>query len=152
MTHLLIIGYGNELRGDDGVGPRLARIVTAWNRPDVRALAVHQLTPELAAKMADVEQVVFVDAAAELDGPVCLRPIRAEAEPTGLGHVGTPGWLLGLAAQVFGRTPDAWIVTIPAGEFGFGATLTRAAERGMRTALRQLAAFAGQTSEVIGHA
>ena len=39
MSALLVVGYGNERRGDDGVGPCVARAVAGWNRPEVRALA-----------------------------------------------------------------------------------------------------------------
>jgi hydrogenase maturation protease len=50
-TDLLVIGYGNELRSDDGVGPRVARAVAEWRLPGVEAIAVHQLTLELCARM-----------------------------------------------------------------------------------------------------
>src|SRR5947209_7059306 len=39
MGGVLVIGYGNELRGDDGVGPCVARTVASWQRPGLRALA-----------------------------------------------------------------------------------------------------------------
>ena len=48
----LVIGYGNELRGDDAVGPLVARTAESWQRPGLRALAVQQLTPELAEDIA----------------------------------------------------------------------------------------------------
>jgi hydrogenase maturation protease len=58
----LVIGYGNSLRGDDGVGPLVAEQVAEWNLPDVRSLSVHQLTPELASEMALAKTVIFIDA------------------------------------------------------------------------------------------
>lgn len=59
----LVIGYGNELRGDDGVGPKVAEAVEAWKLAGVSVLALRQLTPELAADLAVVRRVIFVDAA-----------------------------------------------------------------------------------------
>ena len=44
----LVIGYGNTLRGDDGVGVLVADALEGWNQA-VRTLSVQQLTPELAA-------------------------------------------------------------------------------------------------------
>ena len=41
-VRLLVIGYGNELRGDDGVGPWVARSVADWQVAGVEAVAVHQ--------------------------------------------------------------------------------------------------------------
>jgi hydrogenase maturation protease len=139
MTELLVIGYGNELRGDDGVGPRVARAVAGWQRPGVRALAVHQLTPELADELATVGRVVFVDAAADADGVVCWRHVHPAGAPARLGHAGDPGWLLGLADALTGRSPRAWLATIPARELGYCETLSPAAMRGATAVLRRIA-------------
>lgn len=58
----LIIGYGNELRSDDGVGQRVSDTVATWKLPNVRALSVFQLTPELTENLATVNVAIFVDA------------------------------------------------------------------------------------------
>ena len=58
----LIIGYGNELCGDDAVGPWVARAVAEWQLPAVKSLAVPQLTPELTTELAKTNYVMFVDA------------------------------------------------------------------------------------------
>ena len=38
MTPFLVIGYGNELRGDDALGPCAARRIAGWGLADVTAL------------------------------------------------------------------------------------------------------------------
>jgi len=138
MTPLLVIGYGNELRGDDASGPCVARRVADWGRPEVDGLAVHQLTPELAAALAGAEVVVFVDARVEDGGrEVCLR--RLEAGPgTVMGHTSDPRWLLALAEALHGRRPEAWLATIPAADFGLGGRLSATATAGVAVALRQI--------------
>ncbi|MGF1587982.1 MAG: hydrogenase maturation protease [Pleurocapsa sp.] len=60
--HYLVIGYGNTLRSDDGAGQSAANQIAAWGLPNVRSLAVHQLTPELAEDIANADTVIFVDA------------------------------------------------------------------------------------------
>ena len=64
---LLIIGYGNPLRGDDAFGYRAAEELQASfiDHREAVILPVHQLTPELAADIARAARVVFIDAAAE---------------------------------------------------------------------------------------
>ena len=57
----LVIGIGNTLRGDDGVGWWLAQRAERW-RPAVQVRVVQQLTPELAAELAPVNRVLFIDA------------------------------------------------------------------------------------------
>ncbi len=49
MADILVLGYGNELRGDDGLGPLVARTVADANIPGVRVLTARQLLPEFAA-------------------------------------------------------------------------------------------------------
>lgn len=60
--HTLIIGYGNTLRQDDGVGYRMAETIDRWDLPGVISRSVHQLTPDLAAELASVQRAIFIDA------------------------------------------------------------------------------------------
>jgi hydrogenase maturation protease len=62
MKTTIVIGYGNELCSDDGIGCRVANIVNLWHLSHVQSLAVHQLTPELAANLANINLAIFVDA------------------------------------------------------------------------------------------
>jgi hydrogenase maturation protease len=57
----LVIGIGNSLRSDDGVGWRLARRAEHW-RPEAQVRSVQQLTPELAVELAAASRVLFIDA------------------------------------------------------------------------------------------
>src|SRR4051794_12612618 len=62
-TLILIIGYGNSFCGDDGVGPCAAELLAEHDIPHVQCIAIHQLTPELAAPISLADVVFFVDAA-----------------------------------------------------------------------------------------
>lgn len=133
----LVIGYGNRLRGDDAVGPLVADAVANWGLAGVEAIAVHQLTPELAARLAEASRVVFVDAAAGGQAVSC-RVVRAAPGPAALGHALDPGGLLELATQAFGRAPEAWLLTIPANVFELGTGPSATAQAGFETALRRI--------------
>src|SRR5579871_5606628 len=86
---LLVVGYGSELRGDDAVGQRVAEQVGGWGMPLVRAIAQHQLTPELAQPLAGARMAIFVDAAVGNDGErVQVRSIAPATMDGGLGHTG----------------------------------------------------------------
>jgi hydrogenase maturation protease len=139
-TRLLVIGYGNELRRDDGVGPRAARAVAAWQLPGVAAVAAHQLMPELADLIGEAERVVFVDAGQ--DDVVLTRPMEPGRAAQVLGHTGEPRELLALAEAMHGRRPEAWLITLPAPELGCGEGLSATAEHGLAEALRQIRALA----------
>ena len=133
-----MIGYGNELRGDDGVGPCVARRVAGWGRPEVDGLAVHQLTPELAPALAGAEVVVFVDACVDDGGQKVCLAAAGSGPGAVMGHTSDPRWLLALAEALYGRRPEAWLVTIPAADFGLGGRLSATARAGMSVALRQI--------------
>jgi hydrogenase maturation protease len=124
---ILVIGYGNTLRGDDGVGYQIAETVTEWQIPRVRSIAVHQLLPELAAAIADVDIVVFIDAIAvinSLPANINITPLAPDPETTFSTHVITPQLLLSLAQRLYGKTPDTYLLTIPAVDFTLGNTLS----------------------------
>ena len=134
-SSLLVIGYGNALRSDDGVGPRVAEAVGALNLPGVRALACHQLVPELAETVARARAVVFVDAALGATEKVRCDKLDPAESTQLLAHAADPRGLLALAQRAFGRAPVAWWLTVPAPRVGFGEELSPTARRGLEEAV-----------------
>ena len=132
----LVIGYGNELRGDDAVGPRVVAAVNAWNLDGVIAQVVPQLTPELAEPISHAPLAVCVDAAAAPSAEeVQITRLDPSASSDLNTHLGDPRALLALSRALYGRCPTAWLITIPTLGFDFGAPLSARADRGVRTAL-----------------
>jgi hydrogenase maturation protease len=138
----LVIGYGNPLCGDDAAGPRVAAAVARWRLPGVRALAFHQLAPELAADLSTAACAVFVDAAPAADTPAAtlspLAPAPLRARPSPLGHVATPGELLALTSALYDRAPASWYLRVPAEGFELGQPLSPGTRRGIRQSLQAL--------------
>jgi len=135
-VHTLIIGYGNPLRGDDGVGPAAAEIVRSWTLPGVQVLTRHQLVPELVEEMKLVERVLFIDATAQEDArafEVTLVVPRTTRQP--LGHHDTPANLLALLHDLEGHAPFACLVTIAARSLDHGEGITEATQTNMEAAL-----------------
>jgi hydrogenase maturation protease len=127
--HPLVVGFGNELRGDDGVGPVVVR--TLWSqRHGVPALAgtvfswAAQLVPEMAVDLAGASFAIFVDAAYDggVPGSVHLVPLANEVAPQDrVGQLNdalgcwadlSPAALLSLAAELYGAAPPAALVTV----------------------------------------
>jgi hydrogenase maturation protease len=139
---LLVIGYGNTLREDDGVGPRVAGLVEEFGLPGVEVLACPQLSPEHAEAVAGARTVIFVDAAMGSVGPVRLRRLAPAGSARVSTHLASPGTLLALARQVYGRAPNAWMLALPACRMGYGDELSFTAQRGMDAAVRIIRRFA----------
>lgn len=137
----LVIGFGNTLRRDDGAGVRLAEAVEALGLPGVRVVTCHQLTPELAASIAEAGGVVFADAALDLKARPRWRKLRSAAAPASLAHASDPRALLSLAQALYGHAPPAWMLTLPAPDLDYGEGLSPVAQQGVAAALRRLSDF-----------
>ena len=113
---LLVIGIGNPLRGDDGIGALLAE--------QVGGRGVQQLTPELAAELAELEAVLFIDAWLAPPGAAPeLIPIAPAAAAAG-SHRLEPAQLLAISQALYGRAPAAHLLQVPATLFEHGNSLS----------------------------
>jgi len=119
-ANVLLYGYGNPGRGDDGLGPALAAAVEELAMPGIQVDANYQLTVEDAAEMRRFGAVVFADAATE--GPSPFWFSRIDASRTGrLGwtsHSVTPVQVMALARDLFGSQVPAYTLGIRGYVFG----------------------------------
>ena len=144
-TKVLVIGYGNPGRGDDGLGPALATRLEMLAIPGVTVEADYQLSIEHAALAAEHDVVVFADAATDAEGPFYLRPITAAAGDACSSHSVTPGQVLFLARRCFSATPRSFVLGIRATSLDrFEEGLSSGAEEGLASALEHLIAFLGE--------
>jgi hydrogenase maturation protease len=133
---ILVVGYGNTLRGDDGVGPGAAEALSNRGLPGVVAIAVHQLLPELAELLSTARLALFVDAQmTNGEAKIRLRPIAPIDTAAPIGHASDPGRLLALARNIFGSCPQAWLITIPAVDLLLGEGLSAIASAGLTEAI-----------------
>ena len=138
ITGLLVIGYGNSLRCDDGVGPKVAEAIEALHLPEVRTLVCQQLSPEHAEPISKVRTVIFVDAAMDAPGEVQLRKLEPGETTQLMAHAADPRTMLALARDVFGHAPEGWWLTIPAVKLGFGTDFSPAAQHGFEVAVKKI--------------
>lgn len=112
---VLIIGYGNPLRGDDGIGWCAANELASAVRDDrVKIVACIQLTPDLAEEIAGVDRVIFIDASIDL-GAGQLRVDRLTQDTCGeesWTHHFDPRSLLLCAQVLYGRSPEALMISM----------------------------------------
>jgi len=117
---ILLYGYGNPGRGDDGLGPALAAAVEEMGLPGIDVDANYQLTVEDAAGVGDYGAVIFADAS--LEGPAPFWFSRIDAGDTGrLGwtsHSVSPVQVVALARDMFGSRVPAYTLGIRGYAFG----------------------------------
>jgi hydrogenase maturation protease len=127
----LIIGYGNPLRGDDGVGWEIAsRLAAIIPNGAAQIITVHQLVPELAEPVSEAELVVFIDASQSGDpGTWRCDEVKRRVLPGDLlGHHFDACDLLACSRALFGASPRAFVVSLAAESFEFQDKLTPTVE------------------------
>ena len=142
---LLILGYGNPLRGDDAIGPAVLRELEHSSlAARAQFLQGQQLGPELSEPLAASEAAIFIDAAANgLPGEIRTRELHAiDGTSHGLTHQVCPETLLTLARELYGHAPRAVLVTICGEDFALGAPLSECAQKAIRTCLPLIASLA----------
>lgn len=129
---VVVIGFGNPIRGDDALGPLVAdQLAEAWDTPRVTVLSRHILTAELAAVLHGAALVVFIDASVE--GPpsevVCRELAPDVAGALGLAHSVDARGLLAWAEALHGRAPRAVLVSTRGATFDYAHYALSAAVR-----------------------
>jgi len=139
-SEILVIGYGNPLRGDDGVGPVIAEELARRLRdPEskVQVVACHQLNPELAEPVAETRAVIFIDASSDLPpGEVRVSSIAPDRFSTAaFAHSMKPAALLATASELFGQAPLARFVGVGASSFDTGTQLSATVRHAVNVAV-----------------
>lgn len=114
MQQLLVIGYGNPYRGDDGFGPLAASLVEELRLDSTVVIVSRQLDPEMAIPLSRARYAIFLDAAVgDRPGSLCLSAV-APCSRSSISHYLQPGTLLTLAQTIFGHAPAASLITATA--------------------------------------
>jgi len=143
VQRILVIGYGNPLRGDDGFGSLAAGYVEKRQIPGVEVIVSHQLNPELAALLSISSHAIFLDAVAG-DQPGTLRATPVEhcdLSSSGMHHF-EPGSLLALAQAIYGQAPPATLITATARSFHHGPEISAEVRQAAATAAEAIASAA----------
>lgn len=127
----LIIGIGNDLRGDDGVGWKVAEELSReLRRDDVQVLATHQLTPEISELASRADRILFIDAAYSGEpGTLRCRSVSRSAPvvpDVRNSHALSPSTLLSMTERLYGRCPAACLLTIVGSSFAAEESLSAA--------------------------
>lgn len=126
---ILVYGYGNPGRQDDGLGvaliSRLEQWITESNLQHIDADTNYQLNIEDAAAIHPYDEVVFVDASMEdihdFDFSE-VKPDNARVEFT--MHAVSPAFVIDLCRKIYGKSPKARLLHIKGYEWEFEEQLS----------------------------
>lgn len=126
-SDVLIIGYGNTLRGDDGVGIVAAdKLAAVLSGDEAEIIRVHQMTPDLAVRISEASLVIFLDAReGGSPGTIICEPVHPDADPpNAFTHHVSPSGMLAWAKELYGRYPEGIILSVSGEDFGFSEELS----------------------------
>ncbi len=135
-TRVLVIGYGNPGRLDDGLGPAAADRVAAASLPGVTVDSDYQLQIEDAAAIAEHDVVIFVDAAVEGPAPFFFQRVEPKADLSFTSHSVSQPALLAMARDHFGAEVRGYALGIRGEDFdAFGERLSERARDHLNAAV-----------------
>jgi len=132
---ILLIGFGNPARADDGLGPALAEKIESKNLSLVTVEADYQLTIEDSAQVAEHDIVIFADAQVFGPEPFSFEPVVAKCSDSFSTHSVEPAHIMALAESLFGSKAKGFILGIRGYEFDrFGDGLSEKAKANLQKA------------------
>ncbi|MBN1606809.1 MAG: hydrogenase maturation protease [Polyangiaceae bacterium] len=136
MSRVLLVGYGNPGRLDDGLGPAVAEHLEGLGLPDVTVQSDYQLSVELAEELRRHELILFADAAVSGAAPFEVREVTPADGSSFSTHSVSPAELLGLARRLFGTNCRGFTLGIRGYAFdAFGERLSPQATENLAAAV-----------------
>ena len=134
---VLLIGYGNPAREDDGLGPAAAEIIEKFEIEGVSVDSNYQLTVEDAAAAACHDIVIFVDAAVQGLDPVVFYELEPKRKESFTSHSEDPAAILGLTRDLFNAETRGFMLGIRGYSFEmFKEEMTTEASENLEAAVR----------------
>lgn len=143
IPRILILGYGNPGRGDDGLGPETVNRLETLRQhgllpstSNLTLLTDFQLQVEHVLDMEGQDLCLFIDAHLKAPLPFSFERVYPEAVPSFSTHRVSPGTLLKVHEDLKGPSPPAFALGIPATAFDLGAPLSEEAQNALDEAFR----------------
>lgn len=126
---MLVYGYGNPGRGDDGLGVAFCEAIEKLGLAGIAVETNYQLNVEDAATIAERDIVLFVDASrADIDS-FRLSVLQPTPRIEFTTHAMSPGSVLALCHELYGAHPAAFILEIKGHAWELGDPLSAEAGR-----------------------
>jgi hydrogenase maturation protease len=135
MNKVLIYGYGNPGRQDDGLGVLLVEKIEQWKNQqklkNVFTDSNYQLNIEDAYNLHQFQSVIFIDASKEEIDNYLFTKIISTARPEFSMHSVLPGFVTGLCKTIHNSCPDAYLMHIKGYQWEFMEELSAGARKNL---------------------
>ena len=135
FMQILIYGYGNPGRQDDGLGIELVSRLEKWAAEkglfEIEFENNYQLNIEDAAAISGKDLVIFADASREEIDDFCLSEVDGSAEISFTTHAASPGYILQLCKELFQTEPRVLLLHLKGYEWDLKEGLTDRAKENL---------------------
>lgn len=138
--NILIVGVGNTLMGDDGIGAYVASQIDTQQLPGVHVIHVQQMTSDLLDDMLKAEQTIIVDAAVGADPVQFYKVVETAPAGASYSHYTSAIHLLKMAELVYERNLSVYICAVGAWDLTLGGELS---QRGKKNADQAVSTILG---------
>lgn len=136
---ILLYGYGNPGRQDDGLGPVFIEKIASWikeqNLTNVSIDSNYQLNIEDAAEISEKDIVIFIDASVEPIDRFIFTVVDPSPKVEFTMHSASPAFILDLCSKIYNKSPHTFLLHIKGYEWEMKETLTEKAEENMFAAM-----------------
>lgn len=134
QTPILVYGYGNPGRQDDGLGIAFSQAIENARFPGCIVEQNYQLNAEDALLISEYTIVVFVDAS-HTPEHFSLSEIKPAHEIGFTTHAMEPSSVVGLCNELYGKLPACYLLEIRGHEWEMKEGLAETADGNLKMAL-----------------
>jgi hydrogenase maturation protease len=131
---ILVYGFGNPGKEDDGLGIALAENMELERMAGVTVEKNYQLNVEDALTVAQHDMVVFVDASTSDIADFRFKALIPESEVSFTTHAMSPGAVLELCFQLYGKKPPAYLLEIKGRSWNMHEEISKEAKLNLKAA------------------
>ncbi|MGC8943417.1 MAG: hydrogenase maturation protease [Caldisericia bacterium] len=128
IEKIVLIGFGNEYRRDDGLGIKLLDLIDE----EISKIKIQELSIDILDDIKDFDTVIFIDAALEGED-INFRKIEKETKFSPLTHHISPEELLIWAENINKKSYNFYLLSIRGYDFDFGEEIS---EGGLKNLLK----------------
>ncbi|MCF7822441.1 MAG: hydrogenase maturation protease [Mariprofundaceae bacterium] len=129
---VLVFGFGNPGRGDDGLGPLFASEIEKLGLAGIACQTDMQLQVEHIVDMQGRDMVLFIDADVSCEAPFEFGELESEKDSSYTSHAMTPQAIMHSYSSVLKeRPPRTFLLRIRGERFDLGDELSSSALRHM---------------------
>jgi hydrogenase maturation protease len=108
----VIIGYGNELRGEDAFGVDAIKKLQKLGLENTKLISLHQLTPEVVLQLLDANEIIFIDASYDEKNHYALACSLTEQDNLNLSHHISPKTIIYMLKSLYYKKSKFFIYSM----------------------------------------